>query len=69
MTFRSIPLFCNFLCENYTKVPRIIFSHGQFMRELDKYIRENPNITEGLGMPPGSPLHLPNLPTSTCTGT
>ena len=38
MTFRSIPLFCQFLCENYTKGPWIIFSHGQFMRELEKYI-------------------------------
>ena len=47
MTFKSIPLFCQFLCENYTKVPRIIFSHGQFMRELEKYIRKHRATTEG----------------------
>ena len=48
MTFQSIPLFCNFLCkqENYAKVPRIIFSHGQFMRELEKYIGAH-QITNG----------------------
>ena len=47
MTFQSIPLFCQFLCNERERVPQIIFSHGQFMRKMEKYIRENPNITEG----------------------